>query len=72
MRHAMEMAHSAGTLVLVDVNWRPVFFENPKAAKAVVEEFVRQADIVKLTDEEVEWMFGINVQNIFQEPCKVG
>lgn len=72
MRRAMEMAQSAGTLVLIDVNWRPVFFENPKSAKAVVEEFVRQADIVKLTDEEVEWMFGINVQNIFQEPCKVG
>ncbi|CAD7700139.1 unnamed protein product [Ostreobium quekettii] len=71
MRKAMEVAHSEGGLVLVDVNWRPVFFEKPESARPVVEEFVQQADIVKLTDEEVEWLFGIDANNVFQDPCKV-
>lgn len=40
----------AAPLVLVDVNWRPVFWKDPTEAKKTIEEFVmRSADVVKIT-----------------------
>ena len=47
--------------LLVDVNWRPVFWgttilEEEAVARKEIMEFVQQADVVKLTDEEAEWL----------------
>jgi fructokinase len=37
--------------VVVDVNWRPVFWGDEAAAKAAVLPYAQQAHILKVTDE---------------------
>ena len=39
-----------------DPNVRPAFFDSPAAALARVEEFVAAADVVKASDEDLEWL----------------
>lgn len=70
MREAVAVARAAGTRVLIDVNWRPVFFEAPDGALDVILPFVREADIVKITDEEAEWAFGIAASDALANPGK--
>ena len=54
--------------VLVDVNWRPVFFKDPEDAPAVIKPYVEQADIVKVTEEEAEWLWGVPGDDALDEP----
>jgi len=46
-------------------------FKDPVAAKPGVIEFAQQADIVKLTNEEAEWMFGIDPAEAMRSPQTV-
>lgn len=57
--------------VLVDVNWRPVFWEDPNSAPQAIKPYVSKADIVKLSDEEAEWLFGLSASDALQHPYKV-
>ena len=54
---ALHLAKQFGTKILLDVNWRPVFWDDPAAAPAVIRQLVKQADFLKLSDEEAEWLF---------------
>lgn len=54
----------------MDVNWRPVFFADELAAPAVIKPYVERADIVKLTDDEAEWMWGIPAADALHSPEK--
>ena len=56
--------------VLVDINWRPVFWEDECSAIAAIKPYVGKADIVKMSDEEAEWLFGIPAQDALQHPLK--
>lgn len=71
MRAAVAVAKAAQTVVLVDVNWRPVFFEDPDGATKTVMDFAKGADVVKITDEEAEWGLGIPAADALAEPAKV-
>ncbi len=53
------------------MNWRPVFFEDPGTAPAVVRPYVEMADIVKLAEEEAEWLFNVGADDALQHPEKV-
>lgn len=65
-----QAAHSP--IVLVDVNWRPVFWEDVGKAKGIIAEYVqRAADIVKITDMEAQWLFGIDPVKALKEPACV-
>ena len=57
--------------MLIDVNWRPVFFENESEAKGVILEFVEDGDILKMSDEEAEWLYGIPRDEALHCPEKV-
>ncbi|MBM0741622.1 carbohydrate kinase [Phormidium sp. CLA17] len=54
---AIQLAKQFNTKILLDVNWRPVFWDDPAAAPAVIHQLVKQADFLKLSDEEAEWLF---------------
>jgi fructokinase len=54
---AVRLAKQFDTKILLDVNWRPVFWDDPAAAPAVIRQLVNQADFLKLSDEEAEWLF---------------
>lgn len=72
LRHAVKAAKAgAKCLVVIDVNWRPVFWDDLDAAKETVREYLRYADIVKVTDEEAEWLFGIPAARALDHPERV-
>jgi len=71
IQKAVSMAKEHQICVLIDVNWRPVFFADPSNVKDRIIAFVSEADIVKLTDEEAEWMFGIDCKTAMMAPKKV-
>lgn len=54
--------------MLIDVNWRPVFFEEETAAKKVIYPYVEQADVLKMSDEEAEWLYGIPRDTALHKP----
>eukprot|EP00884_Botryococcus_braunii_P003415 jgi/Botrbrau1/13074/Bobra.0187s0036.1 len=71
MNAAVAIVKESGGTVIIDVNWRPVFFEDPEKAPEVVLPYVKQADILKLTDEEADWLLGIPADRALHSPLDV-
>lgn len=59
-RYAIELAKKNGLLVSLDPNLRKPLWKREEDAKAAIEWSLRQADIVKISDEEIEWLWGIS------------
>jgi fructokinase len=55
---ALQQARQAGVTVVVDVNWRSVFWEDGSYGKASVMALIEQADLLKVSDDEARWLFG--------------
>lgn len=72
MRKAVAAAkEGGGCCVIIDVNWRPVFWDDERAAKTTIVEYIQQADILKVTDEEAEWLYGIPAADALEHPERV-
>ena len=71
MTAAVDAVRGGGGTVVVDVNWRPVFFADPGAAPRVVAPYVARADIVKLADEEAAWLYGVPADAALADPGAV-
>lgn len=56
--HALELAEQYNVKILLDVNWRPVFWSNPDTAHQIIQELFKRIDFLKLSDEEAEWLFN--------------
>ncbi len=56
VRAALERARSMGATVSYDPNARPSLMGEPADARALIEMAVANADVVKLSDEDVEWL----------------
>ena len=56
---AVEMARAAGRLISVDPNLRKPLWPTEDAARAAIEWSLKQADIVKISDEEIEFLWGL-------------
>lgn len=54
---ALQLANQHYVKILVDVNWRPVFWDNEAAALPLVHALIQQADFLKLSEEEAEWLY---------------
>lgn len=54
---ALALADQYFVKVLLDVNWRPVFWQQPEAAPAIIHTMIKHTDFLKLSDEEAEWLF---------------
>lgn len=54
---ALDLADQYYVKILVDVNWRPVFWHNPAIAPNTIQDLIRHADFLKLSEEEAEWLF---------------
>ena len=57
---AVELAKENGVLISVDPNLRKPLWRTMDDAKAAIEWSLRQADIVKISDEEIEFMWGLS------------
>lgn len=67
MRTALELAQAHGLTVMIDVNWRPIFWTQPDQAPTMLKAWLGQANLLKLADTEAEWLFGTrNPQEIAQ------
>ena len=58
-RRTIGLAKEKGLLVSLDPNLRKPLWKREEDAKAAIEWSLRQADIVKISDEEIEWLWGI-------------
>jgi fructokinase len=58
MERAVALANRGFMKIVVDVNWRPMFWADPDQAKPMILNFIRQADFLKLSYEEAEWLYG--------------
>lgn len=55
---ALELAGQYDVKVVVDINWRPVFWKNPDAAPEIIKQILKQVDFLKLSKEEAQWLFN--------------
>lgn len=54
---ALELAKKHQVKIMVDINWRPVFWLNLDPAQKLIEALLQQADFIKCSDEEAQWLF---------------
>jgi fructokinase len=57
VRRALELADQYNVKIVLDVNWRPVFWHDPNKAVATILEIVPQVDFLKLSKEEALLLF---------------
>jgi fructokinase len=54
---ALDLAEKYDMKIILDVNWRPVFWHNPLEAPNIIRQIFKKVDFVKLAKEEAEWLF---------------
>ena len=54
---ALELADIYNLKIVVDVNWRPMFWLDPDSAVPLIQKMWRYVDFLKLSAEEAEWLF---------------
>ncbi len=57
VHHALQLASQHNVKILLDVNWRDVFWKNPDAAPEKIRELIKKVDFLKLAKEEAELLF---------------
>lgn len=54
---ALQLAERYDVKVLVDINWRPMFWSDQSAAKPLILELLKKVDFLKIAKEEAELLF---------------
>jgi fructokinase len=57
IHRALKLAERYDLKIVLDVNWRPVFWKDPNIARQKIQETFKQVDFLKLSKEEAEWLF---------------
>lgn len=75
-RRAIELAKQAGAIVSFDPNVRLPLWSSPEACQAAIREFLPYADLVKLSDDEIEFVTGCTdereaAQKLFGMGCRL-
>lgn len=73
---AIKYAKENGLIVSFDPNVRLPLFDDHEYLKNVIHEYIQYADILKISDEEVEFIFGNkdieeNLDNLFDQGVKL-
>ncbi len=55
---ALALREAAGRLIMIDPNIRPGFIRDEARYRARLERMIAVADIVKVSDEDLEWIAG--------------
>ena len=69
-RRAVKLAKTHGLLISLDPNLRKPLWNSEEDAKAAMEWSLRQADIVKISDEEIAWLWGLTPEEGAQKLLK--
>ena len=59
-RYAIELAKAQGALISLDPNLRKPLWKNEEDARKAMEWSLGQADIIKISDEEISWLWGLS------------
>ncbi len=62
-RRAVELARERGLLISLDPNLRKPLWKSADDARAAIEWSLRQADIVKISDEEIDFLWGLSAED---------
>ena len=57
LRYCVQKVVQQRGRVLVDINWRPMFWSQPAIATAMIHELLTQVSYLKLSIEEADWLF---------------
>ncbi len=57
IERALELAEQFFVKVVLDVNWRPVFWNDQSIAPGMIHDLIKRSDFLKLAEEEAEWLF---------------
>ena len=57
IKQALTLAQQRSMQVALDVNWRPMFWKEPDTAKPTILNLIPRINLLKLSDEEAEWLF---------------
>ncbi|MDF5711449.1 MAG: carbohydrate kinase [Nostoc sp. S4] len=57
IHRALQLAEQYDLKIVLDVNWRPVFWHDPNIAHQKIPELFNKVDFLKLSKEEAEWLF---------------
>lgn len=60
IHQALKLAEQYDLKIILDVNWRPVFWQDANVARQKIEALLPRVDFLKLTKEEAEWLFNTN------------
>jgi fructokinase len=71
MLRAADLVKSGGGKVMIDVNWRPVFWPDAAAAKPEMLAFLDRADVVKISDADLEFLYDMQYVTALLNPCAV-
>ena len=55
---AIKLAEQYDVKIVLDINWRSVFWPNPEDAKPLIKELLKKVDFLKLSEEEAQWLFN--------------
>ena len=69
-RRAIELAKAHGLLISLDPNLRKPLWTSEDDAKAAMDWSLRQADVVKISDEEIKWLWGLSPEEGAQKLLK--
>lgn len=58
VHRALELADQYDVNILLDVNWRPVFWTDPDSAISTIQEILKMVDFLKLSKEEAQLLFN--------------
>jgi fructokinase len=58
VHRALDLAEKYDMKVVLDINWRPVFWHNCDTAMETIRGIFNRVDFVKLAKEEAEWLFN--------------
>lgn len=58
VKRALELADQYDVKILLDVNWRPVFWTDPDSAISTIQEILKMVDFLKLSKEEAILLFN--------------
>ncbi|TVP56684.1 MAG: carbohydrate kinase [Nodularia sp. (in: Bacteria)] len=57
VHRALDLAEQYDLKIILDVNWRPVFWQDADIARQKIEAIWKRVDFLKLSREEAEWLF---------------
>ncbi len=60
IKKALHFAEQYDVKILVDVNWRPMFWPDQSTAVPLIQELLKKIDFLKITKEEAELLFDTN------------